>query len=341
MGSSGWELNLEVPSENQVSNRLPWGQAAALSAQSPLVVLLGGLQGPSSLALLAQSPSRPWPGHHSAFLVWREGTDRCWGLGPQRSSLNFIQMGHLNSCLKLSPRSTQAGGLQTRSWDTVDSGTRLRGPQRQTPAAHLRQHPEGCSPGRQSGFLWPCNSDQHTCTHMHAGSLHAHTHHTCEHTHRHTPHVETHHTHEHTAHASTHTHAGSLHTRTTRVYIACTCHAREGATHEHIHVHMRSACRLRCAHTSHMETQHTQEHTCTLMYTITQTPCVHAHTTHMSTRMSTHHWHTQTPYMCTIITPTHTNTLHMYLTHVHACTRRAFKGAPVGLRASSEASLRH
>lgn len=45
-GGSGWELNLEVPpSENQVSNCLPWGQAAALSAQSPLVVLLGGLQG--------------------------------------------------------------------------------------------------------------------------------------------------------------------------------------------------------------------------------------------------------------------------------------------------------
>ena len=63
-GGSGWELNLEVPPspENQVSNHLSWGRAAALSAQSSLVVLLGGLQG----AFLPGPQPNPLLGHGPA-----------------------------------------------------------------------------------------------------------------------------------------------------------------------------------------------------------------------------------------------------------------------------------
>lgn len=90
--SSGWELTLEAPPspEDQVSNCRPGAEFNPLSPDSPGGLAGGVSRGPASLAS-AQSPSRPWPSHHSAFRPGGQGTDRCWGLSPWRSSLYYIQ----------------------------------------------------------------------------------------------------------------------------------------------------------------------------------------------------------------------------------------------------------
>ena len=89
-----------------------------------------------------------------------------------------------------------------------------------------------------------------------------------------------------------------------------------------MYTYVRSACRLHtCAHTSHMETQHTHEHSCTLMYTMhADSLCVHTHHTHEHTHehtplahADTMHVHTQHPHMQTHCT-------HVHHTHRHTHT---------------------
>lgn len=233
-GSSGWELNLEVPpSENQVSNtHVPTGSQSCspLSQKSPWWSCWRVSRGPSLLALSPILGSRRHS-HHSSFGLEERGTGRCWNF-QMKKLLSFVKWGIVVS--KLSPEG-HYGGLQDRSW-TVDPGTRLvvlsTSGQLLTSVNTLRVQPRQAR-AVSSGLVIQ------TSTHMYT---HARRLPTCAHA----PHVNTHtgtHTWKHTTHMSTRAHAstaGSC-TRTTRVYTQARAMHGEGATRTHTCVAVRGS----------------------------------------------------------------------------------------------------